>query len=147
MADARPPIRNEYFELLTERIQKRLRDNLKEVEDAESEMFERYQAGEYEDFRYDLKHMKVDNFIETWNDMVKELSDADLQTLIDSHYFKHLGYWCNWTLMSRKFDMGDSLFIETFGHIINYDFAKKYNSTWNKYERAESAENVPPSTE
>jgi hypothetical protein len=97
----------------------------------EDKMYDYFQTGEDPDFDfyYEVKHFKVNTFLKAWS-YVKELGKENIQLIVDAGYFRNLGYTCNWMLMSRKFDMKDELFMKHFKHLIDMDFAKKYNSTY-----------------
>lgn len=112
----------------------------------EDRMYEYYQSGVDPDFdfRYELKHMKVNTFLDAWK-YVKTLSKGLRRRIIEEGYFKHIGYTCNWTLMSRKCDFNDEEFIKTFSYLMDMEFAKKYNSSYPNDKKEEVVN--PPEVE
>ena len=134
MADERPPIDDTEFEKLNISTKEYFIMRLDEIEKELDDLRHEYENDDTHDIdiKYESKHMKVNHFLNVWEYAIS-LDPEVLEILIKSKYFVHLGYYCNWTLMSRKFNMADKLFIKTFGHIIDMNFARVYNPTWDKY--------------
>lgn len=101
------------------------------MDEEPDKMRERLDEDPYFDFYYEVKHLKVNTFLEAW-EYVRKMDSETIKLIVDSGYFRYLGFECNWTLMSRKCDLRDELFMGFFGHIINMEFAKKYNPTYDK---------------
>ena len=132
MAGGIPSINFSRLEInLTENVMSKLKYWINYMHEEEDKMYNYFESGEDPDFDfyYEVKHFKVNTFLKAWS-YVKELGKENVQLIVDAGYFRNLGYTCNWMLMSGKFDMKDELFMKYFKHLIDMDFAKKYNSTY-----------------
>ena len=120
------------FRFLTDEIQTKLYDFYYHNRNAYQIMEDHWKDDEEEKYaiHWHAKHYRIEVLFNTWK-YIRTLDDKSKTTILNSTFMKLGGVGSiNYTTFSRYINYNDIEMIQYYYHVINDNFAKKYNKTY-----------------